>query len=640
MLTLLAACKHPTEDSPVSEAQIPEWCPEVQEVDAGEGWSEPGHASGGFASYIVPTVDPEIIYVGAIYGGLYQSLDGGESWKLLWNAVPPHTYGQVVVDPANPARAIYPVGALYLWEDGSYRELPVGSLEGLSRIRGLLWNEQGLYALDQGGSFFYSGDGGESFEQRASLGTMNPPHLAMEGITSDYWHLAESEGVLLAVSEQQGLYRSTDDGFTWSLVWEGQVFGHTLVTHNQEAWVVLENSLYYSEDRGQSWIAVGLLSGAGLAAAFSGQTLVVADEQQLWFFENNRVVGSVPAPASVMGLGWLQDGLLLGHSNGLLKSDDLGNSWVDTGKNGFWDDNLSVLLAHPDCPGLVWAGTECQRGWFRSTDWGQNWENSAATYMHYVMDAALNPFNHQEIWVSTDDHVLRSLDLGESWEEIFPAMVHMHGLALDPFQPGRRLAGSAGSGDLADSSGKAYLTEDGGASWVDSSSGIPSWPGTVYSIAFSDQTEGLVFAATYRGEIFHTEGEGVGLYRSWDGGKSWEQVLTQEESLQQVKVCEGVVFALSDSLLYRSVDAGDSWEAVVEPWQYSAVECSSNGFFLRGYTEVWSSKDGIRWERLGEDLVEGDYQQGRMEDVAEGQGMVYATRNGSGVQHYQITDPP
>lgn len=646
MLLFLLACQTAGDSSPSKkpveeESDRPAWCPDPGPPPTTDGWSDASHAPGGWGTFMVPTSDPQVVYVGAIYGGLYQSLDGGQSWKLLVNRAPPHTYGQVAWDPADPTRVIYSVGDVYLWEGESFRALGVGSLRADQRVRGLLWDSTGIYAVDAGGRVHFAPDPDQPFEVRATLpATMAPPpHVAMESIGADYFHLTRTSGALLAAGEGRALYRSADGGYTWAEVMNGRVMGHSLVSRGSEAWVANGTTLLHSADNGLSWTVWGALLDMAVAAAIREDgVLAVAESGRLWLWDGDEAAAPKVLTVDALGLGWLGDGsLLLGHTNGIGRSIDLGASWSDAGAQGYWDDNLSVVVAHPLCPGLVWAGTECQRGWFRSEDWGQTWTHSGGAYMHYVMEAAVDPHDPKRLWVTTDDHVLRSPDLGETWEEVFPSKVHMHGLGVDPLVPGRILTGSVGSGDYADSSGRVYRSDDDGGLWTNSSSGLPEFPGSVQSFAWSEQTEDLVLAATYKGGIFHDDGEGVGLYRSVDGGKSWVRILEEENSILKVMYCGERFYALTQDQVYDSADGGQSWGMVQVAVRLASMGCGDGIAILRSWNEVWTSTDGTTWESRGGELPDVQ-SQGAAEGVATAGGMMYSTQNGGGMYMQWIGD--
>jgi hypothetical protein len=96
--------------------------------------------------------------------------------------------------------------------------------------------------------------------------------------------------------------------------------------------------------------------------------------------------------------------------------------------------------------------------------------------MHYVMVAREDPHDANALWVTSDDRVHRTRDLGGSWEIAVPDSldVHFHGLDLDPWNRGSVLIGSVGSGTFSDDRSRVYRTDDDGYRWRDSSAGLPS----------------------------------------------------------------------------------------------------------------------------------------------------------------------
>lgn len=47
--------------------------------------------------------NPDIVYVGAATGGVWKSLDGGISWKLIFDTQPVAAIGVIAIDQRNPA---------------------------------------------------------------------------------------------------------------------------------------------------------------------------------------------------------------------------------------------------------------------------------------------------------------------------------------------------------------------------------------------------------------------------------------------------------------------------------------------------------------------------------------------------------
>lgn len=175
--------------------------------------------------------------------------------------------------------------------------------------------------------------------------------------------------------------------------------------------------------------------------------------------------------------------------------------------------------------------------------------------------------------------VLKSIDGGYHYEVVFEENYSLAAgaLAMDPVNPRKVWLGTGeanASGDSYSGTG-VYLTEDGGRSWRHM--GLENI-GRVGEIAVDPSDPDRVFVAA-AGELFGTNPE-RGLYRTTDGGQTWEQVLYLSDSTGCIDVeityqCPDTVYAAMwerirrpyernvggiTSGLWRSVDGGDSWQ--------------------------------------------------------------------------------
>ena len=120
-----------------------------------------------------------------------------------------------------------------------------------------------------------------------------------------------------------------------------------------------------------------------------------------------------------------------------------------------------------------------------------------------------------------------------------------------------------------------YVTQDGGQVFKSTDSG-DTWAPTAsqpesnsftYALAVDDA--GRVFVGTLRD----------GLWRSTDGGDSWQRVLTEQSVIFHVLAVPGAIYASAgDANLYRSTDGGDTWQRLTN---FSSVD--SDGVGEQGY---------------------------------------------------------
>ena len=216
--------------------------------------------------------------------------------------------------------------------------------------------------------------------------------------------------------------------------------------------------------------------------------------------------------------------------------------------------------------------------------------------------------------------VISSSDGGESWEErpgLGAALRHATGVRRPT---GRALAVTglcfAGDGWLAGvDGGSAWLSHDGGWSWLRSADGLPAEVRGVWE--HPEQPE-LAYAST-----------AAGFFRSEDGGASWVQSLGGlDRSLAgAATVLPGAPDVLllaaarlprdgrpgSPAAVFRSADGGIGWRRVAlgnrDEWPAPPALCrlagSADTAFAAAGGRLWASHDrGRRWLPLAEGMPE------------------------------------
>jgi photosystem II stability/assembly factor-like uncharacterized protein len=166
-----------------SQRRAPDFFQEVQARSIG-----PAGMSGRIAAIDAVESDPNIIYVGAATGGLWKSVNGGQTWASLFDDQPVLGIGAVAIFQASPD---------IVW---------VGTGEGNPR------NSVGV-----GAGIYKSMDGGHSWEflgleesERIHRIVLHPtdPDIAYAGVMGPAW----SDG------EERGVYRTTNGGRSWEQV--------------------------------------------------------------------------------------------------------------------------------------------------------------------------------------------------------------------------------------------------------------------------------------------------------------------------------------------------------------------------------------------------------------------------------------
>ncbi len=224
---------------------------------------------------------------------------------------------------------------------------------------------------------------------------------------------------------------------------------------------------------------------------------------------------------------------------GIYKTTDGGLSWTHLGLEHSY--HIGRIAIQPQCPETVFVaacgklfGTNPERGIYRSTDGGATWEQKFfISDSTAAIDVALDPTDVRIVYAAM-------------WERLR--------------DPGRRKVGGWTSG--------IHKSTDGGDTWHQLAGGLPASGPTVGRIGLSvcASSPNVIYAM-----YCDHPGDFMGLYKSTDYGQTWNRA--NDEALLGMLGGFGwyfgnvrvdptdpeVVFALG-VYLYRSTDGGLSWE--------------------------------------------------------------------------------
>jgi photosystem II stability/assembly factor-like uncharacterized protein len=177
--------------------------------------------------------------------------------------------------------------------------------------------------------------------------------------------------------------------------------------------------------------------------------------------------------------------------------------------------------------------------------------------------------------VSFGSGIFKSVDAGKSWQQVWKTHGQIGTMAIDPKNTDIAFAAVFGSPFGPGKDRGVYRTTDGGKSWqqvlfVDERTGASD-------VVFDPNNPHILFAGMWQAErqpwTMTSGGPGSGLYRSTDGGETWQRL--REKGLPAgewgkvgVRVAPSnsrIVYSLieaKDGGLFRSDDGGDKWKHV------------------------------------------------------------------------------
>ncbi|MEP6730086.1 MAG: hypothetical protein ABJE10_05590, partial [bacterium] len=258
------------------------------------------------------------------------------------------------------------------------------------------------------------------------------------------------------------------------------------------------------------------------------------------------------------------------------------SAWRHIGPAAF-GGRVDDIEAVEDDPRIIFVGT-ASGGVFRSRNNGVTWDPvfDADGAALSIGDIAIAPSDKNVVWVGTGeangrqsstwgDGVYRSRDGGTTWKNMGLRETQQIGrVVVDARDPNTVFVAAAGHLWGPNEQRGLYRTRDGGLTWrkvlgVDDNTGVID-----VALARDGRT---VFAATYmrrrRGFGFVGGGETSGLWRSLDGGDSWERLTNGLPSGNTGRIGIDIARSNSDIVyvtlehraggVFRSVDRGTTW---------------------------------------------------------------------------------
>ena len=344
----------------------------------------PAVMSGRIAAIDASAADPVTVWVGSASGGVWKSDNAATSFKPVFDD---HTQsiGALRIDPSD-AETVW-VGTGETWVRNS---VSVGS---------------GVYRTT---------DGGDSWEHLGLEGTERIAKIAVDPTDSDTVFVCAT-GHLWNANPQRGVYKTTDGGTNWELVFS------------------------IDENTGCADLDMDPQEPSILYAA-------------MWQFRRYPDFFTSGGPGS-----------------GLYQSTDGGETWNEL-TNGLpaGEKGRIALAIAPSRPSVLYATVEAENtALYRSDDLGSSWKRTDDS-----MNVQMRPFYFSELVVDPRDHnrlykpgftLTVSTDGGDSFSGLFGAgfnfgTVHSdhHALWINPLNPHQLILGTDGG---------AYVSNDRARTW-------------------------------------------------------------------------------------------------------------------------------------------------------------------------------
>ncbi len=510
--------------------------------------------------------NPSIIYLAGDIEGIFKTIDGGQTWHMINRGLGDgnHTannYGiqEIVIDP------------------GNYQTVYACTWQGL----------------------FNSTDGGEnwSFMFPQPFVEDTPPISFMAVDPSNSSILYAGIGDADTDADGEGaVYRSTNGCADWTLldiamsdtaVIHGIVIDPTSATTDRHIFVSTGQGIYRSLDNGQTWSS----ANTGLPHQNVRRMEYSLDNGNFVLLVSLHTEGNPATPAT--------------YGGGIFKSTNDGTSWVDiTGDlpRQPYDDpsdpppfyDYWKFTVAPDNPNLIYTATNFGNwgdawGIYKTTDGGAHWDwvyNNVS--LGWMDDNLWHDHNYTVLRMAPGDpnqliagsvRVLRSSDAGQSWQAAYTTAVgtawHGNGvelmiaqdMAFDPTEPNRLFVGYDDFG--------IWRSADGGYSFKPLDPYEAPYGEVGYDAGLSivvDPVNGDVYLGRNNGDTMDwLDGYPIGkVWKSTDHGDTWAeitsglpegrpQLVMDPTSPENARVLYCAVYGHG---VYKTLNSGAAWSAV------------------------------------------------------------------------------
>jgi len=421
-------------------------------------------------------------------------------------------------------------------------------------------------------------------------------------------------------SNDMTMYRSTDAGASWQLV---HVTGHNAglaispVDSNIVLYTNLEAAVQLTLDGGETWQSViGANPDTGEALPFTA----------IAFSKDHPNIVYTTA----LRKGDSRGGIWPAEPSDVFRSTDSGRTWEKVGTCETCSSVQAIVVREGD-PNIVWVAAD--GGLQVSKDGGSTWSGSLISYIDQralekiqegeppkVIGLALQPGNPDTMLAASSNYgMFRSTDGGKTWVQSNPGLEssklhHVHFAISNP------------NVAYVTTHEGVFRSDDAGKSWTERSQGLPYK--FVTPIAIDPRNEDVVYVGTAT-EVYTTHPrhknrglhDGEGLYKSVDGGKSWDR---SDKGIYEARIAQMGTHPLlpfniwvggeSGRGNFFSPDAGDSWlfspsitahYPMVYAFSYDIPSVIYATGWLRTGELTASTDGGASWYTLTHKLNEG-----------------------------------
>ena len=473
------------------------------------------------------------VFIGSASGGVWKSVNGGSTFKPVFDKQPVQSIGAVKIDPKNPK---------VIW---------VGTGEAWTR------NSTSI-----GDGVYKSVDGGENWTNMGLKESERIAKILVDPNSTNTVYVC-APGKLWSDSDERGLYKTTDGGKTWTKIlkganastgcsmismdpqnprtiyeglWDFRRKGWTFRSGGEGPTAFSGSGFFKSTDGGVKWTELDEKSAPGLPSKPWGRVAVAVAPSK-----PNTVYAFIEAEIP---------------RDGLYRSDDGGKTWthLDRSQNMIWRPfYFANLIIDPRDENKVYKP---DGSLIASSDGGRSFSNISGGAHGDFHDVWINPNNTDHIITGDDGGVWYSYDGGNRWWKAnnLPVSQFYH-VSVDMDMPYHVYGGlQDNSSWIGDSAYPGGITND---RWENIYGGDGFW-------VFADPSDNdYVYAESqggYIGRINRKTHESRGIqplpeYKEKKLRYNWNTPIHVSPTK------DGTIY-LGAQFLFRSRDHGQTWERI------------------------------------------------------------------------------
>lgn len=447
------------------------------------------------------------IFTGVGNEGFMRSIDSGENWEYLNNGLVEAYYiVSIAIDKNGILYTSSPRSIFRSSDNGdSWVKLDMGSHEGYY-TKLTIDTDGNIYAFGTSG-VIRSPDNGDTWEEMS-----NYP------FPSCYKLSINQEGHLFAAYNT--VVRSTDGGVTWDVILDSSgkwLPGSLAIAPDGTLYVMGTNNfgsiIHISTDNGDNW------------------TLACEECVGKYQSMNSLVINSAGH-------------VYAGSVNGIYRSTDAGSTWNQV-NNGVRDKNISSIIVNNNDD--IFAGTKFG-SIYRTTDDGEHWNKINITGMPfhatiYGITSTLNGF----LFASLGDYgICRSNDHGRTWTVVYNHLAYS-------------LSSNSSSHVYALRGDKIIRSIDDGESWQE--------------IEIVSPSDGITCLTIDSKDYIYVGSSRSGAFYSTDNGSTWMNLGLNDYRINAIAaVSDGSIYAGTNVRMFALYPGDDAWYAIDNPYRSSYRE--------------------------------------------------------------------